>query len=123
MQGFTDDPSVLTAVVNDQKSGAGPQSSPLLRSNGEISAQEQLLANISDHDARGAGALRDFLGKEQAFHTDQRVFYTLEAFQELANYLAGIPGRKNVVWFSSAFPLVIFPNADMSDPFARAARL
>lgn len=34
---------------------------------------------------------------------------TLQALQELANFLTGVPGRKNVVWFSDSFPLSIIP--------------
>ena len=48
-------------------------------------------------------------GGAKRLSNDLRVKTTLEAFQDLAGYLAGIPGRKNVIWFSSAFPLVLFP--------------
>jgi len=30
--------------------------------------------------------------------------------QQLAQYLAGFPGRKNVIWFSGAFPVALFQN-------------
>jgi VWFA-related protein len=36
-----------------------------------------------------------------------RVRITAEAFQEIANHLAWAPGRKNLIWVSGAFPLVI----------------
>jgi hypothetical protein len=42
---------------------------------------------------------------------------TLDAFQELAKYLAAIPGRKNVVWFSSSFPSVTFSNPRKGEAF------
>jgi VWFA-related protein len=32
----------------------------------------------------------------------------LDVFTELAHYLEGFPGRKNVIWFSGAFPLSMF---------------
>ena len=35
---------------------------------------------------------------------NQRVGMTLQALQILARYLAAVPGRKNLIWFSSAFP-------------------
>ena len=38
--------------------------------------------------------------------------------RQLAGYLGGISGRKNVIWFSGAFPLVMFPDASLPDPFA-----
>jgi hypothetical protein len=55
-----------------------------------------------------------------AQHTSEelnnRALYTLNAFDQLARYLAGIPGRKNVIWFSSGFPLDVEPNVDEADP-------
>ena len=32
---------------------------------------------------------------------------TIAALEGIANHLAGIPGRKNLVWISAAFPFVI----------------
>ena len=42
---------------------------------------------------------------------------TLEAMQQLARYLAGIPGRKNVVWFSGSFPIALDPDSAQDNPF------
>jgi hypothetical protein len=37
---------------------------------------------------------------------------------QLALYLAGVPGRKNLIWFSNAFPLNLMPHgSDMAVPF------
>jgi VWFA-related protein len=38
-----------------------------------------------------------------------RIEYTFQAFGELARYLATLPGRKNLIWFSAAFPLDLVP--------------
>jgi hypothetical protein len=48
-----------------------------------------------------------FEGEAGRSQTDQRLLITLEAFQQLARYLSAIPGRKNVLWFSGSFPIVI----------------
>ena len=37
----------------------------------------------------------------------ERVQITAGAFQEIANHLAWAPGRKNLIWVSAAFPLLI----------------
>ena len=41
--------------------------------------------------------------------------------QQLARYLSGVPGRKNVIWFSGSFPTGIFSDPDLPDPFNIAA--
>jgi hypothetical protein len=47
---------------------------------------------------------------------------TLHAMHQLALYLAGIPGRKNLIWFSSAFPLNLMPHGSaMAVPFIGAS--
>ena len=37
-------------------------------------------------------------------HTEDRVHTTLQALQSIADHLARIPGRKNLIWLSSGFP-------------------
>ena len=62
--------------------------------------------------------LQQFQAEQSTAQNDVRISMTIDAFEELAHYLAGIPGRKNVVWFSSAFPLVLFPDTTLKDEFA-----
>jgi VWFA-related protein len=118
IQGFTTDPALLLAALNDKKSG--PQASPLLRSSAEINANQQLLGQMESGYASPASidALRQFMAETNAFQTNSRVADTLFQLQQLALYLGGFPGRKNVIWFSGGFPFNIFqpslenPNAE-----------
>jgi len=48
---------------------------------------------------------------EQMSQNDMRTYMTIEAFEELARYMAGVPGRKKVLWLSAAFPLGQFAAA------------
>ena len=48
--------------------------------------------------------------------TESRVGITLSAFQQLAHYLSGYPGRKNLIWVSGSFPIVLFPDANLLNP-------
>jgi len=41
----------------------------------------------------------------QEYSIDRRVAITLSAMHAIANRMAGVPGRKNLIWISSAFPL------------------
>ena len=43
----------------------------------------------------------------QSFSVDRRVAITLAAMQLIANRMAGVPGRKNLIWISGAFPLTM----------------
>jgi VWFA-related protein len=116
VHGFTSDLSALLAVLNDKKSGSSPQASPLLRSGGEIHADEeataqmQSLAALDPNIQAAMDALRQFQAEEKSSKTLDRVKITLLEMQQLAQYLAGFPGRKNVIWFSGAFPVTLFQN-------------
>lgn len=37
---------------------------------------------------------------------------TLGVLRQIAHYLDGLPGRKNLIWFSGAFPVVLYPGQD-----------
>lgn len=79
--GFTDDPALLMASLKDSKNRAGAEPSPF--------------------------PLRNYQTEQELSQLDSRVRLTLQAFEELAQYLAGIPGRKTVVWFSGSFPMIV----------------
>jgi VWFA-related protein len=61
------------------------------------------------HEAE-ASEMRASAGEVTAQSADIRVPATLGAMQQLARYLSGIPGRKNLVWFSGSFPIDLMPN-------------
>jgi VWFA-related protein len=44
---------------------------------------------------------------ESDFFTTNRVLNTLKALEVIANHLASLPGRKNLIWVSGGFPLSI----------------
>jgi VWFA-related protein len=44
---------------------------------------------------------------------DVRVQETLDALRTLARHLAGYPGRKNLLWISSSFPIAVTPDIDL----------
>ena len=118
IQSFTDDPALLSAAINNKKNGVGKQISPLLQSNAETAAAQETAAAMREaHGEETAEALEQFMANQSSTRSDARLKLTLEALQELAHYLAGFPGRKNVVWFSGAFPVVIFPDPDARDSF------
>ena len=121
LQGITTDSSLLLAAVNNSKSGPTP--SPLRASTVESDADQSRIDFLTK-EAQGPAspdqtlaqaavdpinATRQFLNDTALFQTESRISMTLEAMQQLARYLADIPGRKNVIWLSGSFPAGIVP--------------
>jgi hypothetical protein len=52
-------------------------------------------------------AFKKFLQENDNSRTIDRNLLTLTNFRRLATFLNSFPGRKNVIWFSEGFPLVI----------------
>jgi VWFA-related protein len=117
IQNFTDDPALLAAAINNRKKGAGPETSPLLQSTAETAATQETIDALRQYEPDGAANMQQFAAEEGATRSDARIKLTLEALQALAHYLAAIPGRKNVAWFSGAFPIAIFPDPSLPDEF------
>jgi VWFA-related protein len=117
IQNFTDDPALLTAAINKRKNGASSETSPLLESTAETAATQETIDALMPYAPEAAADMQQFAAQEGATRSDVRIKLTLEALQELAHYLAAIPGRKNVAWFSGAFPIAIFPDSSLPDEF------
>jgi VWFA-related protein len=131
IEGFTTDVAQLTRAVQNRK--GGPQASNVLDSetgNG--------MDNVIADTATGAAAtnphggptaraamekmalpyMQQFAAEVIAFQVDERVRMTLDAMQQLARYLSGIRGRKNLIWFSGSFPIALTPDASLISPFS-----
>jgi VWFA-related protein len=129
LQGVTTDSTQLLAALDLAKT----QQSGLLPSGGESESNDHFVEFLQQEDMGPTPATRDlaavdpvqvakqFLADTAAFETEQRIGITLEALGQMARYLQGVPGRKNVVWFSGSFPTGIFADPDLPDPFNIAA--
>lgn len=109
VQGFTTDSSALLAALKEGEQG---EKHGRTRSDAADDASE--IAGLQA--MRASGFATDTLQAEQANAraTDQaaRASMTFQALTYLAQYLAGVPGRKNLLWFASTFPVVIFPSQE-----------
>jgi len=74
---------------------------------------------MGGHTDAGVEAIAAFQQDHAAMQLDQRVNMTLEAMQYLARYLAGVPGRKNLIWFSTSFPIAVFPRFGQDQAFGQ----
>src|SRR5208282_6181232 len=76
---------------------------------GFTSDKAQLLAAVDPNVSKPAIPKVFMMG--QNFGANNTV-ETLRVLNYIAGYLDGLPGRKNLIWFSGAFPLSLFPNQD-----------
>ena len=58
--------------------------------------------------------LQRFEREQYAESMDVRAKLTLDALRVIARHVSGYPGRKNLLWISSAFPLSIMPDANVT---------
>lgn len=127
VQGFTSDVSLLMAALNGNKAQGNPQLSDRIETSEESDADQHLIESMQGVPGAqaAAAALKAFLSQNQKSQTDSRLRITLDAMQQLARYLAGIPGRKNVIWFATSFPIpnVSADHAVTQEDLARTANL
>jgi VWFA-related protein len=124
LQGFTSDPEVLKKALT-AKGGLGHASDLLVNPVNGGSPTDTTFSTLFASNPNEVGdltfaqALANVQRSEAlqtAFQLQLRAKYTLDAFNLLARYLVGIPGRKNVIWFSASFPLDVYPNPALQDP-------
>lgn len=110
IQGFTQDSSVIRASI--ARLAANPTTSALMHTKATDAAMESpvnmLLAKSlesgSTELADMAAGLQQFEDQQTFFETNERTIMTLDALQQIARYLSGVPGRKNLIWFVGAIP-------------------
>jgi VWFA-related protein len=122
VQGFTTDSSVLRNALNDKKNGVSMEADTSvtrsLQDKFDDFEDKQRLADMQ-MSAAGLEALATLQANTAGYQADQRAAMTLEALNYLGRYLAGVPGRKNLIWFSSSFPVTVFPSPKEKQSFGQ----
>lgn len=107
LQTFTTDPKLLreaaakTMVVGQAAPDQDPTDNP-----DSLAAALDGLANVPPGLQ---AALENFDKSMFALQVDIRMQKTLDALRSIARYLDGYPGRKNILWISTSFPLLLLP--------------
>ncbi len=105
---FTQDQASLTRALERYRNST---STTLANSQGDAEA-----ASAVNLTAPGPAALptpdtadlvSQILEPLQDYSVDRRVAITLSAMDVIASRMAGVPGRKNLIWISGAFPLSV----------------
>ena len=108
LQGFTSDGALLRAAIESK--AAAPGTTILSRSRQDDLFDKEAVSMAGDAQARQAAerSVQEYTGTQQS----QTASLTLATLQQLARSLSAIPGRKNLIWFASKFPVALFPEGD-----------
>ncbi|MBZ5679135.1 MAG: VWA domain-containing protein [Acidobacteriia bacterium] len=112
IQGFTQDDNVLLAAARGKKASFRHKS--LLDSDSAATSIEAKATAQFRPDLEFF--VQSILLQEseaRALDADRRMYVTADAFAQLARYLSGIPGRKNLVWLSGSFTLGLSPASNV----------
>jgi len=124
IQGFTTDSSALLAAINDKKSGFYARKDGAYRSESDKEDDQRdlgiMMAMLGGRSDGGIDAMRQSMSDNAGFKASDRAMMTLEALDYLARYLADVPGRKNLIWFASSYPVTIFPSASQRQQLSDA---
>jgi len=103
VQGFTTDQDLLKKAIKSHKLDLGI---PPLEDTGQEPDTEA--APEPQQNRRAAKAMAPTEPKVdqtlECNHAAARVQYTSIAFAQIARYVSGMPGRKNLIWYTGAFP-------------------
>jgi VWFA-related protein len=113
LQGFTSDPTILVAVADSKKNRALP--SPFIDNDTGAILDDQADQQTELGNDDLAATIQQFENEQDVEQQDVRNRMTLEALDQIAAYVAGIKGRKNLVWFTDGMPLDLFPTGGIND--------
>jgi VWFA-related protein len=100
------DPDSLAELVQDNPPPP-PQPPP-----GAAQVSTELQQNRNSAISDQVAQLQHFEREASTTLVTIRVQITIDAFRSIARHVAGYPGRKNLLWVASSFPLAIFPDSD-----------
>lgn len=115
IQGFTQDDNVLLAAARGRKASLRHKS--VLASDSAMTSLEAEKATAQFRPELEFFVQSTILQESEmrALDADRRMYVTADAFAQLARYLSGIPGRKNVVWLSGSFTMGLSPESGVPD--------
>ena len=110
IQGFTTDPEQLRASLEGQTAKTTPidrTRTDKLAGLEEVQILAQMTGNSDGGNQVSAKAQAQMISALSSYQAEVRSSITLDALRQLARYLGGVSGRKNLIWFASNFPIAM----------------
>jgi VWFA-related protein len=111
-----EDVEAITGTASPDGSGDPGNSSP---SSAGKNPKESAQASMQSEAARLQSMLEDSELNFQSFEQRLAITYTLDGLQQVAQGLAGYPGRKALIWASGGFPFNVSDNTMQLAPAGR----
>lgn len=110
LQDFTDDPALVKAAVQSFNPTVSVplQIADLNQRLPRLSGARPDIRRTETDPALFISRMQDFYNEQASVATDERVGITLTAFRGIAQAVAGLPGRKSLIWVSGSFPLATY---------------
>ena len=115
LQGFTADGRLLRDALDRKAAAPGSNIASRtrdddLRDKEEVEIIGEMTGNSDAYGMAAAKAHARTLADQANSQGSRQTALTLAALQQLARAMAAVPGRKNLIWFATTFPISIFPN-------------
>ncbi len=134
LQGFTSDPALLRAALENWRPGSTRETAAVpgeqrvtgappeaVRETARTQTEQRVTSAVPESFGnRGRGteqgrvealltAIGHFQQEEAALALDVRIRATMESLRAIGRMVSGMPGRKNLVWVSASFPITLTP--------------
>jgi VWFA-related protein len=125
---FTTDPGILAAALHEvngdpeqmvdrpeeagsnsgsSKPGGGPANNGSGASSGHGSKEGSTQASVKSEASKLQSLAQETSLNFQSFEQRLAITYTLQGMQQIAQALAGFPGRKSLIWATGGFPFTV----------------
>ena len=122
LQEFTPNTSLLIAAMNSKAAAPATTINSRTRDDDLRDKEEVSITMHADHPEAAEADARS-LAEHAGNQAGARTSLTLLALQQLARSLAAIPGRKNLIWFASTFPVSVFPNGSTRETLSNGSEI
>jgi VWFA-related protein len=104
VQGFTSDPELLKSALKSKKLNLGISTLEDTGQDVHVDVPVEMFEGTSTGKSSAPAPPVAYDQDLECLHAAMRGQYSLTAMNQIARYLSGVPGRKNLVWYTGLFP-------------------